>query len=213
MIEAVVVGAGGFGREAAAWFEDANPDGTVLGFLDQDPSRHGKAVGGYRVLGDLDWLEEREDSIQVVLGVGSPAARRDLTELLREKDLTPLTVVHPTATIGARVSIGDGSIVCPGVVLTVDVEVGRCALLNLNVTVGHDVIVGDFAVLAPGADVAGSVIIGSGADIGIGASVLQGLEVGEGAIVGGGACVTRPVPTRHVAVGVPASPIKEHDRW
>lgn len=208
----VVFGAGGFGREAAAWYRQATPDAEFLGFLDGDQSRHGLPVGDREVLGDLDWLDTNSVD-DVILGVGAPATRRAIASALADRSLAPATVIHPTATIGERVSIGTGTIICPGAVITVDVTLGDACLLNLNVTIGHDVTVGDYAVLAPGADIAGNVTIGTGADIGIGAAAIQGLTIGEGAIIGGGACVTRDIPDRHVAVGTPAKPIKEHDRW
>ena len=208
----VVFGAGGFGREAAAWYRQATPDAEFLGFLDGDPARHGQPLGDREVLGNLDWLDANNVD-DVILGVGAPATRRTIAAALVERGMSATTVLHPTATIGERVTIGSGTIVCPGTVITVDVAIGRACLLNLNVTIGHDVTIGDHAVLAPGADIAGNVTIGAGADIGIGSAAIQGLTIGEGAIIGGGACVTRDIPERHVAVGTPAKPIKEHDRW
>jgi acetyltransferase-like isoleucine patch superfamily enzyme len=51
------------------------------------------------------------------------------------------------------------------------------------------------------------VTIGAGAWIGSAAVVLA--DVGRDAIVGAGAVVTRPVPERMVAVGVPARVVRE----
>jgi acetyltransferase-like isoleucine patch superfamily enzyme len=48
------------------------------------------------------------------------------------------------------------------------------------------------------------VIVGEGAWLGAGAKVLDGVTIGDHAIIGAGAVVTRDVPARSVAVGIPA---------
>lgn len=48
------------------------------------------------------------------------------------------------------------------------------------------------------------VTIGDGAWIGAGAKILDGVSIGDGAVVGAGAVVREAVPSRSVAVGVPA---------
>lgn len=204
----VVIGAGGMGREAAAWFAAAG--GTVLGFLDDDAAAVGQEVGGRRVLGQPDWLLAN-DVDEVIIGAGSPRARRSIHRRLTALGLEPATVVHPSATIGPRVTVGRGTIVCPSVVLTCDITIGVAGLLNYGAAIGHDADLGDFVVVAPGVAVAGKVTVGAGAELGIGASVIQRLTLGSGTIVGAGAVVHRDVPPNVTVVGVPASITKEHD--
>jgi acetyltransferase-like isoleucine patch superfamily enzyme len=48
------------------------------------------------------------------------------------------------------------------------------------------------------------VLVGDGAWIGAGARLLDGVTIGDRAVVGAGAVVTRDVPARAVAVGIPA---------
>lgn len=206
MRTAVVIGAGGAGREIAAWYRAANPDAELLGFLDVDDTVHGQTRGDLRILDGTGWLTDH-DVDDVVIGVGTPAERRRVDEELVDLGLTPATVIHPTATVGERVTIGPGAIVSPNVVLTVDIRVGRGVYLNYGALVGHDTTVGDYAFVAPGAAIAGNVIVGDGVWFGIGASSIQGVTIGDGAVVGAGACVTGNLPARQVAVGVPATPI------
>lgn len=203
--QVVIVGTGGMGREALAWLRDAHPGRRALGFLDDDPATHGTEVAALPVLGGLDWIGDRE--VDVVIGVGSCAARKRIDHLLRAGGREPLTIVHPTAVIGPRSTVGQGAIIAPGVIVTTDVTVGRCAILNYGCAVGHDCRIGDHVFIAPGAHLAGFVTVGDRAEVGIGASVRQHTDIGADAVVGGGAMVVRPVQGGQTVVGVPAGPL------
>jgi hypothetical protein len=56
--DVVILGAGGMGRGAAAWADDAGF--TVLGFLSADASTVDTQVAGLPVLGGDDWLIQHE---------------------------------------------------------------------------------------------------------------------------------------------------------
>ena len=202
------VGTGGMGREAAAWVADLGDSYELLIFLDDDPSRQDAEVVGLPVLGGLAWTQGHLD-VEVVVAVGSPQAR---AEVVRHLDAAGGRLV----TIGPRVAIGEGAIVCPGVILTCDltcdIRVGRAAIVNDGARVGHDVDLGDASFIAPGVDLAGSVAVEEQADVGIRASVIQGCRIGARAVVGAGAVVIRDVPSDTTVVGAPARPVGEGDR-
>jgi sugar O-acyltransferase (sialic acid O-acetyltransferase NeuD family) len=202
----VVLGTGGMGREAAAWVTEAGK-GPLLGFLDDAAYQHGALVGGHRVLGGLDWLDDHA-GVEVVLGVGSPRVRGSVLGALEERGIRPATVIHPTAHIGPRVLIGPGSIIGPGTVLTCDISLGRAVIVNYGALLGHDGRVDDAASIAPGVNIAGNVSIGERADIGIGASIIQGITIGSEAVVGAGGVVIRDVEPGATVVGVPARPLE-----
>lgn len=203
----VIVGAGGMGREAAAWVADALPDAQVLGFLDEDVALHGREVGDLPVLGDYAWLLDHQD-VEVVAALGKPAHRARLIAHLDAIGTRMVTVVHPTATVGPRVDLEDGVIVCPGALLTCDIRVGRATIVNYGAMLGHDGVLGDAVFVAPGAHLAGDVQVADQADVGIGASVIQGVRIGARAVIGAGAVVIRDVAPDATVVGVPAAPIR-----
>lgn len=203
-LPAVVVGAGGMGREALAWLRDVQPDREVVGFLD-DGRPAGTIVAGLSVLGELDWLAEHRAAC--VVGIGTPTSRRDVVARLRALDATLVTVVHPGATVGPDVAIGAGSIVGPNVTLTRDIVLGDVVIVNYGAQVGHDCRIGAHAFVAPGVSLAGNVTVGDGADVGIGASVIQGVTVGAWSRIGAGAAVVDDIPPDVTAVGVPCRPL------
>ena len=217
IVDIVIIGAGGLGREVSEWVEDINevaPTFRLLGFLDDNAARHGERCHDVTILGGIDWLANRAQApgvpgVGVIVAIGSPAAKRRVTERLRTLGVTRFPVIrHPQAVIGRFVEIGEGTIICPGAIVTTDVRIGRFVALNYDLTVGHDSRIADYALLAPGVHISGNVHIGEGCDLGAGATVVPSAVIGPWTIVGAGATVTGNLPANCTAVGVPARPIK-----
>lgn len=208
----VVVGAGGFGREALDVVEAANalaagPGHQLVGVLDDGPSPANLqrlADRSVRYLGPVtDWLHAGHMADYVV-AIGDPAARAAVVGRFERVGLSAATLVHPDATVGSRVSVGEGAVICAGVRVSTNVVIGRHVHLNASANIGHDSVLADFVSVNPAAIVSGECRVGAGALVGAGAVVLQGLSVGAGSTVGAAACVTRPVEAGTVVMGVPA---------
>lgn len=212
MNDIVIYGAGGFGREVAQLLTDLNerePTWSVLGYISDDATIHGSTIGDLPVLGGSDWVRARTQPLSIAFGVGSPALKRRLVERVRTPHLSFPTLLHPTVTMGKRVSLGEGTIVCAGSVITVDIQLGAFSTVNLCCTIGHDAVLGEYTTMAPSVNVSGNVTVGDGTDLGTGSKVIQGVAIGEWSIVGAGAVVSRDLPANVTAVGVPAKAIKE----
>jgi len=211
MQDIVIVGVGGLGREIAEWIEDINevqPTYRVLGFIDDDPAKQGALRHDLPVLGGVDWVIERSRTVATVIGLGNPAPKRRVVERLRPHSAGFPTVIHPNAIVGRFVELGEGCVVCPGVILTTDIRVGCFVTFNFDLTVGHDATIDDYVTLAPGVHLSGYTKLGEGADLGAGVATVPSVEIGAWSVVGAGAAVTRSLPANCTAVGVPARVIK-----
>lgn len=201
----VLWGCGGFAREVSLLCEQ-NHD-HVLGFLDERPEMKGHVVDDLPVLGDIGDIVSLRDEVEIVCAsVGDPALKKRLVEKTRSAGFSlAAPLIHPAVPISKRSSVGVGSIVCEGCVITVNVHIGEHVAVNLNSTIGHDTDVGDYATISPGVNVSGNVSVGEGAYLGTGSSTREKLEIGAWSVVGGGAFVKDNVPDNCLVAGVPAT--------
>jgi sugar O-acyltransferase (sialic acid O-acetyltransferase NeuD family) len=207
--ELLLIGAGGFAREAAETVRAANavrPTWHLLGFLDDDPARHGDLIADVPVLGPVEavWAHPKAE---LLLCTGRPdnyVSRPLLADRLGLDDERYATVIHPTASVGTSCEVGAGSVLLAHADLTADVVIGRHVVVMPHVVLTHDVRIDDFATLASGVRVGGSCHIERGAYLGAGACLREGITVGESAMVGMGSVVTRNVPAERQWFGVPA---------
>ncbi|SFR78001.1 hypothetical protein SAMN04488591_3557 [Microbacterium azadirachtae] len=216
--EIIVIGAGGFGREtldviAAINAAAPEPVWHVLGVVDDAPAEiqaERLRDREIRLLGGVDASRALFERAYYVVGIGAPDTRARIAERVEAWGARPATLLHPAATIGTRVTISAGSVVCGGVQISTNVRLGRHTHINPAAIVGHDSTLSDFVSVNPGAIISGEVAVGGGALVGAGAIVLQGLAIGAGAIVGAGACVTKTVEPGTVVVGIPARAKEKH---
>ena len=203
----VIVGCGGFGREVHDVVDALGAAWDLVGYVDDDPSPVNVALverRGARVIGGTSWFAGAPPETRYVIGIGSGSTRRRLDERLTAAGFEAAVLVHPTATVGADVRLGPGTVLCAGVRLTTNIETGRHVHVNLNSTVGHDVRIGDYVTINPLVAVSGSVTLGDEVTMGTHSAILQGLTVGARSVAGAGACVVKDVPADVVVKGVPA---------
>ena len=204
-----IIGAGSVGGHVACNFSGYHLSGyTLTGFLDDDPGKQGEDFYGYPVLGNTGEALELE-SAGIVLGIAFPSAKAAIAERLSaNKNLEYPVLIHEKAWVSREVTIGRGSIVYPGTAINYGSSVGNFVICNMNCSLGHHTTVKNFASLAPGVNTGGHTTIGEGVDVGIGSSTLQNVVIGNYSVIGGQAMVTRSIPARSVAVGVPANVIR-----
>ncbi|MEJ3403946.1 NeuD/PglB/VioB family sugar acetyltransferase [Rathayibacter sp. YIM 133350] len=202
MPDLLLLAASGLAREVA---RSTLPGWCVVGVLDDDPEVHGTKLAGLPVLGGIDDAAGRSEHLVVCVGAG--AGRRRIVERLEALGVTEDrfgTVLADAVRIPEGCTVGAGSILLKGAVLTADVSVGRHSVLMPNVTLTHDDILEDFVTIATGVALGGGVRVGEAAYLGMNVSVRQTVRIGAGATIGMGAAVLGDVPDGETWAGVPA---------
>lgn len=203
----IIVGAGGHAKVVADALLAAGA--TVEGLVDAKPNGAASDVLGLPILGDDQTVLSRVPATVVLAnGVGStgePSARVRVFDGFLARSFHFVTVIHPTATIGRDVALGEGTQIMAGAILQPGSRIGRNVIINTGAAIDHDCRIDDHAHVAPGAVLGGCVTIGTRAHVGAGAVVIQNITVGADAVVGAGAVVIRDVPDGARVMGVPAA--------
>ena len=108
-MQIAIIGAGGHAKVIADAILAAGHH-MVFGFFDDDASLWRNEVLGFPVMGPIDtWRNHSIDAL--VVGIGDNANRRNdvrsIEEIRRSDNFT--TVVHPRATLGKGVVLGEGT--------------------------------------------------------------------------------------------------------
>ncbi len=198
----IILGAGGQGRVVA---DMALHMGIYreIGFLDDDPERM-EAGLPYPLLGRFPDYSKWVGEADFIVGIGDRFTREAVQEQLTAAGATMATLIHPRAFVASRVTIGEGSVVMAGAVISVDATVGRGVIVNTCASVDHDCRIGDFCHVSVGAHLGGTVHVGYRSVIGIGAAVRNNIDICADCVVGAGAAVVCSLTEPGVYVGVPA---------
>jgi len=203
----LVYGAGGHGRSMVAMLR-ALGTYEVIGFLD-DGYEIGDSVFDLKVLGGAEQLNEFwQDGVRMAVnavgGIGDLQVRLKVFERLSEAGFFNPTVIHSTTFLEESSQLDHGVQVFPFAYVGTEVSVGFGTIINTGAIVSHNCKLGDYVNLSPGATLAGGVMVEDGALIGMRATVNLYVHIGRRARIGNGATIKADVPDGGV---VPAGTI------
>jgi sugar O-acyltransferase (sialic acid O-acetyltransferase NeuD family) len=180
----------------------------IIGLVDADPNKKGQRLMGVPIIGsDEEVMMYSPQKIRLVNGIGSVRVnllRRQLFEKFKSKGYQFEKVVHPSAIIGAGITLSEGAQVMAGAIIQAGSRIGMNSIINTGSSVDHDCLIGNHAHISPGAVLSGGIVVGENAHIGTGAVVIQGVQIGDNSLVAAGAVVIRNVLNDEMVAGVPA---------
>lgn len=210
----LLFGAGGLAREVLSAVRLLSEDWKPIGAVDDDPRLHDTDLDGVPVLGDARVVDEIPDAA-VALCVASPrnpATRMRIVERLALSEERWATIVHPAAAVSCGTTLGPGTVLLAGVVITAPLRLGAFVVAMPHVLITHDDEVADGVTLAGHVSLGGGVRVDESAYLGQGARVREGVSIGSRAVVGMGSVVLHDIPTGQTWAGVPARRL-DSDYW
>lgn len=196
----VIIGASALGREVCSYAADCGI--KVKGFLDS----RANIIGDYKnyppILSSVETYKIASDDI-FVCAIGDPLPRKQYADLIKNRGGEFVSILHPTAFVGANVSIGPGCIIRPFAAIGNDTRIGSHVIVGIQSLVAHDCKICDYVTVSPGCHIAGWCNVGEGVFVGIHSALVPHISIGQGVYVAAGAVVTKSVDSGRV-MGVPA---------
>jgi sugar O-acyltransferase (sialic acid O-acetyltransferase NeuD family) len=209
MVRLILLGANNpeVARQARAVIAKGQHD--VLGFLDNDSTKHGSDFHGFPVFGGFEllpeWISKEVRFVNVI--TRDTRTRHQTTRDMLTAGAKLGQFIHPAVNL-ADVQLGLGTYLQEHAVLQAGVRLGDNCSVSAGAIINHECHLGDSVFLAPGANLCGKIEVDDGVFVGASAVVLPRLKIGAWATIGAGAVVTRDVPFGAVVVGNPARIIK-----
>ena len=190
----IIIGASGHGKVIA---DIAVRNGYKdIVFLDDDESI--RECAGFPVIGKTK--EAKSLDGDKIVAIGNAKIRERI-----QKELETITLIHPGATIGRRVSVGNGTVVMAGAVINSDTVIGDGCIINTAASVDHDCMIENYVHVAVGAHLCGTVHVGKNTWIGAGATVSNNINICNDCMIGAGAVVTKDIHEEGIYIGVPVT--------
>lgn len=203
----LIVGAGSVGKFIAYNIDNFTQDFEIIGFLDDDISKHNTIISGYSVIGSVEKIVEfSEKNVAIVWGIAFPRIKKRLLNEYQHLAFDYPNFISKKAWISNGVTLGKGCIIYPGNSINYETKIKDFVVMNMNCAIGHNCTIGSFTSLSPGVNLGGNTTIGNDVELGIGCATLQGISIGNNVKVGGQAMVTKSIANNQVVKGIPAKP-------
>lgn len=207
----IIIGAGGVGREVSLIIEKINKlkaTWNLIGFIDDNINSWNRIINGYQIIGGMDLLETLPLDTYVVIAIANYNLKKKIVNKINNK-FKFATIIDPKVYIHDYMTIGEGTIIYEGAIITANIQVGNHVIISPKCGIGHDSIIKDYVSLLWNVNVSGNDVIEEGVMMGSGSTIIQGKKIGKGSIIGAGAVVIDDIDSFTTAVGVPAKVVKE----
>jgi UDP-3-O-[3-hydroxymyristoyl] glucosamine N-acyltransferase len=140
----LILGAGQYGVMAK---EIAEAMGVFerIAFLDDSFAKDPAAAAEHSVVGTTRDIEKFTAEFRYgFVAIGNPELRRRLTEQLLQNNMTPVTLVHPTAYVSPSAQLEQGCCIEPNATVQTGATLKTATFIASGAVVRHNAIVGEY---------------------------------------------------------------------
>jgi sugar O-acyltransferase (sialic acid O-acetyltransferase NeuD family) len=204
MLNIIIIGAGGFGREVYQWAKDSfdNSEYQIKGFISNKPDD----LKGFNIevgiLGD-DVNYKINENDRFLFGIGNIDVKKRIVRDLKKRGAQFITLIHKTAVVATNARIGEGVIICPFATVSDSVVLDDFVMLNFYSSCGHDSKIGKYSILSPYSTTNGFVTLEEEVFLGTHSTVTAHNKVGSRSKISANSVAMHDVPSYTFVYGVP----------
>lgn len=195
----VLVGAGRFGREVAAWIEVLHLPFNVLGFIDDEKT-------GANIISDIASHQPQQDALYLTC-IGNGPARRKVRTKLESAGAAFANLLDPLLRTASPLEGMTNSILLGTIGISNNVSLGNDLLIHAFASIGHDVVIGNGVTIGSHGFLGGGAVLEDDCTIHPNAVVLPNVTIGRGAVIGAGSVIIKSVAPYTTMFGSPAKVI------
>jgi len=210
VLDVVIVGAGGLGREVYEMFYEVytKEQYNLKGFISDDLN----VLDGFPIdiplLGTIKEYKVKQND-RFILAIGAVEGRKKVAQNLLANGAEFISLIHPDAHVFKTAAIKNGTIVYPLAYIGANAVIDEFCIINAYTGCGHDTHVGAFSVLSPYSVLAGGTRIGQSCFMGIHAGVVPRKTIGDNVKITAGAIVTHNMKDDVLVSGIPAKKMRQ----
>lgn len=208
MLDIVIVGAGGCGREVYEMaLETFSPEQyRIKGFLSDIPTdldKYPETKAEVRIIDTIIDYKVQDDD-RFLLAIGDVEGRNKVLESLLDRGAKFLSLIHPKAMVFRNAVLGKGVILYPFVGVSDYAKIGDFCLVNAYTSVGHDAVLEEKSVVCPFVAIGGGARLGASCFVGPHVTVSPKVSVGANSRISANSFVARNAPGESFIIGAPA---------
>ena len=202
-----IYGPGSFGEEVYHWLMDYLKEDnsyTFKGFVGSiNLFNESSDVYQYYV-GSEDEIIFTDNDYIIIAIAANIEYKNKIVEKLKKTKVKFFNLIHPSAIVKSKDSLGEGNIVSPYSIISYDVSIGNFNSVNCHVTIGHHATIGNFNTINSHCDITGYTNIGNDNFFGSSAIMLPKSIIGDHNKVAAGTVIYKRFRNNCTIVGNPA---------
>lgn len=184
----------------------------VAGLYHFNHDRIGEDYFGFKIDGCTEDLLSKPSlrGMNFLLTMGDVEIRKDLFLRIKAKGGDVPTLIHPSATVSKRASLGEGVIVMQQSVVQADVQIGDNTVITIHSAISHSVAIGKHCFISGNNLIGAYVSIEDGCWLGQGCLIVSGTTnvIGHDSVLGAGSVLRGDMRSECLYMGNPARLVK-----
>jgi len=213
----VILGAGGEGMNLLGMVKDINENHpgeenyNIIGFLDNDETKHSTEVLGVEVMGPTTMATEFSQDVKFINTIAGATYFWEVPDIISETGIEENrfeTIIHPDSHVGESAEIGSGAAVYPNSVIYEKTKIGNHVQVK-SAKVGSSNTIGDYTIVNGDVVTEGNLSVGESCWLGIN-STIRSVSIANRTLVGMGSVVVKDVEEKGTVIaGNPAEYLRE----